>query len=76
MSYAHMNPSEAIEAYKLLKCKWAISTHHSTFRLADDGYSTPFEDFEAELHKENNSSLNISDHFRHLNVGEHWNIPV
>jgi L-ascorbate metabolism protein UlaG (beta-lactamase superfamily) len=41
MKYSHMNPDEAIEAYKILKAKRAIGFHHETFQLTDEPFDAP-----------------------------------
>jgi L-ascorbate metabolism protein UlaG (beta-lactamase superfamily) len=41
MKTQHMNPAEAVEAFRLCGAKQAIGHHWGTFRLADEGYDDP-----------------------------------
>lgn len=66
MQYVHMNPQEALSAFKLLGEPNTIGIHYGTFRLADESYEAPLEllAFEKKLQgiPENN--------FRVLKIGE------
>ena len=37
----HMNPEEAVQAHREIGARVSIATHHSYFRLADDGFDSP-----------------------------------
>lgn len=41
MSPVHMNPDEAVEAYRILGAAAAVPIHHGTFQLADESIDTP-----------------------------------
>ncbi|MGY3547436.1 MBL fold metallo-hydrolase [Bradyrhizobium sp. USDA 4469] len=41
MKDQHMNPAEAVEAFRLCGARQAIGHHWGTFRLADEGYDEP-----------------------------------
>lgn len=38
MSYSHMNPEEAWEAFRILEADWMIPMHYDTFQLGDESY--------------------------------------
>lgn len=68
MSKSHMNPREALEAFKLLRGRKGLGIHYGTFRgLADDGYSDPIRDLEAAIQAE----PELRDKFTIMNNGEH-----
>ena len=71
MKYAHMSPKEAIDSFKDLGALYGVPMHHSTFPLADDGYSEALELFHQECLKTNLST----DVFKSLKIGEHWYVP-
>lgn len=66
MQYVHMNPKDALLAYKLLGEPNAIGIHYGTFRLADDGYEDPI----ALLNAEKKSQKITDNKFRVLKIGE------
>jgi N-acyl-phosphatidylethanolamine-hydrolysing phospholipase D len=62
----HMNPGEAVQAHGEVGAKHSIATHHSYFRLADEGYEAP-----ARLLADARAAAGIPpDDFRILDVGE------
>jgi hypothetical protein len=71
MQYAHMSPHEAITAFKDLGASYAVPMHHSTFPLADDGYTEALDVFHEEAFKRGLNTLA----FKPLKIGEHWMIP-
>ena len=71
MKYAHMNPEDAVTAYRDLGKPYTMGIHFGTFRFSDEGYKDPIKDLETS--KRNHK---ISDEkFRTLNVGESWDVP-
>ncbi len=71
MKSHHMNPEEAVLAYKLLGEPYAAAIHFQTFRLADEGFFDPREQL-AAMRKKNGIS---QQRFRALQIGEAWMIP-
>ncbi|MBA3816367.1 MAG: MBL fold metallo-hydrolase [Parachlamydiaceae bacterium] len=71
MKYAHMNPEEAVLAYKDLQEPFTAAIHFETFRLADEGFDDPRNHIRDAciVHK---VDLNK---FRALKVGESWMVP-
>ena len=51
MKEQHMNPSEAVEAFRLCGARQAIAHHWGTFRLTDEGYDEPPRDLAVALVK-------------------------
>jgi len=51
MKSAHMNPPEAIQAFKDLESYKMIGIHFGTFKLTDEGYSEPEEFLRKEIKK-------------------------
>jgi L-ascorbate metabolism protein UlaG (beta-lactamase superfamily) len=46
MSYGHMSPEECVRAFDDLGRPTVLPVHHSTFPLADTGYSRPLTDLQ------------------------------
>jgi len=44
MSPVHLNPAEALQAYRDVGATYGVATHFGTFELADDGYQQPVDD--------------------------------
>jgi L-ascorbate metabolism protein UlaG (beta-lactamase superfamily) len=44
MKDMHMNPSDAVEAFKLLGAKAALGMHFATFQLTDEAWDRPVKD--------------------------------
>jgi L-ascorbate metabolism protein UlaG (beta-lactamase superfamily) len=62
----HMTPEEAVTAHREAGARRSIATHHSYFRLADDGFESP-----ARLLADARAAAGIPpDDFRILDVGE------
>ena len=62
----HMTPEEAVRAHREVGAKVSIATHHSYFRLADDGFEAP-----ARLLADARAAAGVPpDDFRVLDVGE------
>lgn len=53
MKYAHMNPEDAVNVYKILKPKRAMAFHFETFPMTDEGFIAPRITLEHELVKAN-----------------------
>jgi L-ascorbate metabolism protein UlaG (beta-lactamase superfamily) len=54
MKDAHLNPKDALQAFKDLESKKMIGIHFGTFKLTDEGYNDPIETLHEEI-----KSLNI-----------------
>jgi L-ascorbate metabolism protein UlaG (beta-lactamase superfamily) len=68
MKHSHMNPEDAVMAYKDLDAEFALPIHHKTFQLTDEAYDQPMIDLKKSLANEN-----ISENlFRELDFGESW----
>lgn len=51
MKYSHMNPDDAIQAYKILGAKRGMGFHFETFQLTDEAFDAPREHTLAALKK-------------------------
>lgn len=71
MKSQHMNPAEAVQAYKDLGASHAIGIHHGTFQLTDEAHDAPKEDLAASLTEHGLSE----QQFRALENGSAWDIP-
>ena len=70
MKDAHMNPAEAVEAFRRLGARNALATHFGVFPLADDGFDEAERDFVTAR-----ADAGISSHtFRILQPGENWQV--
>lgn len=49
MKDQHMNPAEAVEAFRLCGARQAVGHHWGTFRLTDEGYDEPPRELVAAL---------------------------
>ena len=71
MHYAHMNPEDAVSAYKDLGEPYTAAIHHQTFKLGDEGQNDPTTILNQALKKLDRNEKK----FRSLHVGESWIIP-
>lgn len=51
MKMMHMNPEDAVEAFKQLKAKRAVGMHFGTFQLTDEAIDRPVKDLAHALEK-------------------------
>ena len=51
MKGQHMNPAEAVEAFRLCGARQAVGHHWGTFRLTDEGYDDPPRELAAALER-------------------------
>ena len=66
----HMNPEEAIQAFRDCGAEYALAHHFDTFPMADDGYGVAARAHEAAL-----KAANIpAERFRRLKPGEVWDL--
>lgn len=66
----HMDPEEAVQAYRDLGAELALAHHFGTFRMADEGFDAPPQALDAAR-----KAAGISaEHFRALRPGEVWEI--
>ena len=70
MRYVHMNPFDAVEAFKDLGEPFTMGIHFGSFRLSDEGYEDPLEELREAL-----KTVEHPDRFRTLQIGEPWSIP-
>lgn len=49
MKAQHMDPAEAVEAFRLCGARQAVGHHWGTFRLTDEGYNQPTQELAAAL---------------------------
>jgi len=66
MYHMHMQPSEALEAARLLKARASFGIHFGTFPLADDAEHEPIEELEKAK-----ALAQHAPHFEVLDFGEH-----
>lgn len=67
MKHSHVNPEEAVKAFLLLKCRWAIGVHFDTFaNLTDE----PFNQAPKELAKSLKKHQVKPSRFRALGFGQ------
>lgn len=60
MKDQHMNPAEAVEAFRLCGARQAIGHHWGSFRLTDEGYDEPQRDLAEALTKARLSSQSFA----------------
>lgn len=71
MKYVHMDPEEAVLAYKDLGEPYAAAIHFETFRLTDEGFNDP-----RNLLIESCVKHEVDPQkFRALKLGEAWMVP-
>ncbi|MFK7861847.1 MAG: MBL fold metallo-hydrolase [Granulosicoccus sp.] len=71
MKPQHMNPDEAVMAFKDLETQHALGIHHGTFQLTDEAHDAPVKDLENAL-KEHDVNAEI---FITLPNGGAWDVP-
>ena len=59
MKDAHLNPKDALQAFKDLESKKMIGIHFGTFKLTDEGYNDPIETLHKEIKSLNMDPLQI-----------------
>jgi L-ascorbate metabolism protein UlaG (beta-lactamase superfamily) len=52
MASNHMNPSDAVSAFRILKARSALGYHWGTFKLTDEGIDQPVHDLAVALKEE------------------------
>jgi len=72
MKSAHLNPEEAVRAFRDLGAKYAFGIHWGTFKLTLEKMDEPPVRLKAALKKEDISE----DVFRVLTHGESWGVPL
>ncbi|WP_243359067.1 MBL fold metallo-hydrolase [Fundidesulfovibrio terrae] len=71
MAQAHMNPEEAVRAFRSLDADHALALHHGVFKLTDEGIGQPLADLAEALEKH----CVPPEAFRAPDVGEAWTLP-
>jgi L-ascorbate metabolism protein UlaG (beta-lactamase superfamily) len=64
----HMNPEEAVQAYRDLDAEFALAHHFGTFRMADEGFDAPPQALDAARRAAGISA----DQFRAMKPGQVW----
>ena len=59
MKDAHLNPKDALQAFKDLASKKMIGIHFGTFKLTDEGYHDPIDTLHEEIQKSNTDPLKV-----------------
>jgi L-ascorbate metabolism protein UlaG (beta-lactamase superfamily) len=59
MKDAHLNPKDALQAFKDLESKKMIGIHFGTFKLTDEGYNDPIETLNEEIKSLNMDPLKV-----------------
>jgi len=71
MRHQHMDPEEAVQAFRLLGAEHALGIHFGTFQLTDEGIDAPVEALAEALAREGIPPKR----FRALGIGEAWEVP-
>ncbi len=71
MKPQHMNPEEAVRAFKDLQCEYALGIHHGTFQLTDEGHDEPVIDLVKALQAHQVDETR----FVTLHNGGAWDVP-
>jgi L-ascorbate metabolism protein UlaG (beta-lactamase superfamily) len=66
MKDIHMNPAEAVQAFRDLEARRALGMHFGTFQLTPEGIDEPVRDLSVALNKQGVRA----ESFRVLEVGE------
>ena len=72
MAPQHMNPAEAVEAYRLLGAPASIAIHHGTFQLTDEAHDAPVQALAEALRAHGIDA----GRFRALGNGEAWQMTL
>ena len=72
MKPQHMNPAEALLAFKDLQAGYALGIHHGTFQLTDEGHDAPVLAL-AQAREEHGVD---EQRFRALDNGQAWDVPL
>ncbi len=59
MKDAHLNPMDALKAFKDLESKEMIGIHFGTFKLTDEGYNDPIKTLKEEVKKLNMDPIKV-----------------
>jgi len=65
MKYAHISPSEALEAAKILHARHSIGIHFGTFALADDAEDEPMIELARAKEEDGSHNLNVLEFGQH-----------
>lgn len=71
MKPQHMNPAEAVLAFKDLQAEYALGIHHGTFQLTDEARDAPV----VALGQARNDHNIEEQRFRTLDNGQVWDVP-
>ena len=71
MKPQHMNPAEALLAFRDLQADYALGIHHGTFQLTDEAHDAPVLAL-AQARKEHGVD---EQRFRALDNGQAWDVP-
>jgi len=72
MKPQHMNPAEAVMAFKDLEAQHALGIHHGTFQLTDEQYDEPLLDLQKALEQQ----AVDAQRFITLPNGGAWDVPA
>jgi L-ascorbate metabolism protein UlaG (beta-lactamase superfamily) len=61
MKHNHLNPQEALEAFRDLKARVFVPMHYGTFRLSDEGINAPLVWWEALMQEEKGLVLEVGE---------------
>ena len=70
MRHHHMDPADAVHAFRDLGARWALGMHYGTFQLADEAYDAPLQDLRQALR----AARIPSTRFRTLPFGQGWSL--
>jgi N-acyl-phosphatidylethanolamine-hydrolysing phospholipase D len=71
MAYQHMDPAQALRAFRDLRAKWLVPVHWGTFDLTDEPLDLAPRELADEVKKAGADPVQI----RTLAIGERWHVP-
>ena len=70
MRHHHMDPADAVKAFRDLGARFGLGMHYGTFQLADEAYDAPLKDLAGAL----KAARVPASRFRTLPFGRGWRL--